>query len=97
VAWLCFNWDLIVCLDSEEKADISFQNDECLALSVDSTNPDAADCYHIVSERTHFRLERAQQIAAGQRGTSNLAVCISQHYDAVALLNRDGTHPHKLI
>jgi hypothetical protein len=69
---------------------VSFQNDECLALSVDSTNSDAADCYRIVSERTHFKLERAAQIASGPRGTANLAIAVSQPYYAVALLNRDG-------
>jgi len=59
-------------------------------LSVDSTNNDAADCYHIVSERTHFRLERYNQIASAQRGTANLAIAVSQRYDAIALLNREG-------
>ena len=96
MAWPCLNWDLIV-LESEKKLDISFKDDKFLALAVDSTNPDAADCYHIVSERTHFRLERSQQIASGQRGTCNLAVSVSQCYDAVALLNRDGTYSYKII
>ena len=68
----------------------SFQNDECLALAVDSTNNDAADCYQIVSERTHFRLERYNQIASGQKGTTNLAIAVSQRYNATALLDRDG-------
>ena len=57
---------------------------------MDSTNRDAADCYRIVSERTHFRLDRADQIASGLRGTSNLAIAVSQPYDAIALLNREG-------
>ena len=57
---------------------------------MDSTNPDAADCYRIVAERTHFRLEKAARIATGPRGTANLAIAVSQRFWAVALLNRDG-------
>jgi hypothetical protein len=71
-------------------ANSSFRNDECLALSIDSANPDAADCYRIVQERTRFRLERDSQIVSAQRGTMNLAVAISQPHNAVALINKSG-------
>ena len=89
MAWSCIDWDIIV-FQVMGVTDVSFQHDECLALSVDSTNPAAADCYRIVSERTHFKLERAAKIASGLRGTANLAIAVSQPYYAVALLNREG-------
>jgi hypothetical protein len=84
------DWHLIVISTSYFADMCSFQNDECLALAIDSTNPDAADCYQIVPERTQFKLERMEQIASGQNGTTNYAIAISQPYDAVALLNLEG-------
>lgn len=57
---------------------------------MDSTNNDAGDCYRIVAERTHFRLERDNQIASFPKGTTNFAIATSQRYDAIALLNREG-------
>lgn len=71
---------------------VSYSNDEFLALSVDSANPDGADCYNIVKSRTTFRLEPNSQIVSGQTGTDNLAVAVSQPYDAVALLGKTGTY-----
>ena len=79
---------LYVCLHSN--SDVSFRNDEFLVLSVDSSNPDAGDCYQISKERTVFRLDRCENIAKGERGTTNLHVAVSQPYDAVALLNKEG-------
>ena len=69
----------------------SFRNDEFLVLSVDSSNPDAGDCYQISKERTFFKLDRCENISKEEQGTTNLAVAVSQPYDAVALLNKDGT------
>lgn len=60
-------------------------------MAVDSSNPDAADCYRIVSVRAHFELDRSEQITTGLRGTSNLAIAISQPDNAIALLSREGT------
>ena len=71
---------------------VSYSNDEFLALSIDSANRDGADCYNIVKSRTTFRLEPTSQIVSEQSGTGNLAVAVSQPYDAVALLNKTGTY-----
>lgn len=58
---------------------------------MDSSNPQAGDCYQITKERTVFRLDRCENIAMGERGTTNLFVAVSHPYDAVALLNKEGT------
>ena len=58
---------------------------------MDSSNPHAGDCYEISKERTVFKLDRCENIAMGERGTTNLHVAISQPYDAVALLDKEGT------
>src|SRR5271154_497618 len=90
MAWSWADWHLIVFSTIYFADMFSFQNDECLALAIDSTNRDAADCYQIVPERTQFKLERMGQIASGPNGTTNYAIAISQTYDAVALLNQEG-------
>lgn len=59
---------------------------------MDSSNPHAGDCYEISKERTVFKLDRCENIAMGERGTMNLHVAISQPYDAVALLDKEGTY-----
>jgi hypothetical protein len=69
----------------------SFRNDECLAISWYSTDPGVPDCYRITQEGSRFRLEPdSTQIGIPGKGTTNLAIAISQSYDAVALLNREG-------
>ena len=89
MAWCRRDRDLIV-PSSSMRTEHSFQNDECLALSVNSSNNDAADCYRIVSERTQFTLRRHDQIALGRKGTENLAIAVSQSDETIALLSRDG-------
>jgi hypothetical protein len=84
------------CIFSPESTDDSYGNDEFLALSVDSANPDAADCYRIVRERNGFRLDRASQIVTAAKGTQNIAIAVSQAYDAVAFLSKQGISTIKM-
>ena len=68
-------------------ANKSFQNDECLALSLDSPYMKAPDCYRIRFSDAAFNLEPLTQIA---QGTANFGIAVSQTYYAIALLDRKG-------
>jgi len=69
----------------------SFQNDECLVLSLESSHPDVPDCFQIIHEGPRFRLQPRTRIATG-KGTSNVAIAVSQRYAAMALLSKEGIH-----
>lgn len=69
------------------------ESDQCLALSLDSTYSGARDTYQIGTGKI-FTLTAGTKIATGPRGTSNIAIAVSEQYDAVALLNKDGILLH---
>ena len=71
-------------------ADNSFQNDECLVVSVDSTNTLAPDRFQIVPVRNKFQLEKMGQIDTQEGGTKNVAIASTSTFEAIAILSRDG-------
>jgi hypothetical protein len=71
-------------------ANLSYGNDECLVLSIDSANRNAADCYRIIPVRNEFRLDRASQIISAARGTDHLAITVSQPFEAIAWVSKKG-------
>jgi hypothetical protein len=70
----------------------SFNNDQFVVLSVNSSYTKTTDCYRIVasSDGVHCTLRRAEQIVAGNHEPTNLAVTVSHQHNAIALLNTKG-------
>ena len=70
-------------------SDFSLHNDDCVAISLDTTDAAAHDCYRIKNKGRVYELEKFTQIASGSSGTKNMAIAVSQAHDAVALLTKD--------
>ena len=73
-------------------SDFSSHNDDCLAISLDTTDAAAHDCYRIKNKGRVYELEKFTQIASGPSGTTNMAIAVSQAHDAVALLGKDSIY-----
>jgi len=78
-------------------SDSSLHNDECFAISLDTTDAAAHDCYRIKNKGRVYELEKFTQVASGPSGTTNMAIAVSQAHDAVALLGKDGTNAFSRI
>jgi hypothetical protein len=69
----------------------SFQNDQFIALSVDSSSTKANDCYRIsTGQEGKCSLRRADQIVTTNQQPTNLAISVSHQHNAIALLNSKG-------
>jgi hypothetical protein len=73
-----------------DPSNVSFRNEDCLAISLDSTDPAAHDCYRIKNKGRGYELVKFTQIATGPTGTTNMAIAASLKREAVALLGKDG-------
>ena len=73
-------------------SDFSFHNDDCLAISLDTTDAAALIRYRIKNKGRVYELEKFTQIASGASGTTNMAIAVSQAHDAVALLGKDSIY-----
>ena len=82
--------DLHCSFKLQSVANRSFQNDQYLALSIDSSCMDARDCYliEISDDQQGFKLIASEQIVSG--GKENIALAVSQQHWTIMLLNKKG-------
>src|SRR6202035_1540459 len=85
-SWIHRNF--IVCTPRFTLLMYSFDNDQFVALSVDSSFTKANDCYRIsTSHEGKCILRRADQIVTTNQQPTNLAISVSHQHNAIAHLN----------
>jgi hypothetical protein len=88
--WRGFHWHLIVPFPSLQTDLYSFRYDQYLVLSTDSLAKDIPNCFCFHESETGNGVKLIPEPQSAAFGLQSYALTVSQGYDAIAYLDRDG-------